>query len=154
MIRKAISVVLTLAAVACAALFIDGQLTRNNVVRTWFSREVLPGRERLPIRSYSGTFEFSYGDEFPPNDMLPLPDFYYLGLSRGTQRMGTVTRVTYHVPIWIPFILFAAYPSVVFTRGPLRPWRRRRRGRCLKCGYDLTGNESGVCPECGSEVSS
>ncbi len=21
---------------------------------------------------------------------------------------------------------------------------------CMKCGYDLTGNESGVCPECGS----
>jgi len=23
---------------------------------------------------------------------------------------------------------------------------------CLKCGYDLTGNESGVCPECGTSV--
>jgi hypothetical protein len=22
-------------------------------------------------------------------------------------------------------------------------------GRCLFCGYDLTGNVSGVCPECG-----
>ena len=21
---------------------------------------------------------------------------------------------------------------------------------CMKCGYDLTGNQSGVCPECGS----
>ena len=21
---------------------------------------------------------------------------------------------------------------------------------CMKCGYDLTGNESGVCPECGT----
>ena len=23
---------------------------------------------------------------------------------------------------------------------------------CPVCGYDLTGNESGVCPECGTEV--
>ncbi len=23
---------------------------------------------------------------------------------------------------------------------------------CLKCGYDLTGNVSGVCPECGMEL--
>lgn len=23
---------------------------------------------------------------------------------------------------------------------------------CLKCGYDLTGNVSGICPECGTEV--
>ena len=25
-------------------------------------------------------------------------------------------------------------------------------GHCQKCGYDLTGNVSGVCPECGTEV--
>ena len=35
-----------------------------------------------------------------------------------------------------------------------RPLRRlrRKRGLCVKCGYDLTGNESGVCSECGTEV--
>jgi hypothetical protein len=27
---------------------------------------------------------------------------------------------------------------------------RRPRGHCRSCGYDLTGNVSGVCPECGS----
>lgn len=26
---------------------------------------------------------------------------------------------------------------------------RVRRGACIACGYDLTGNVSGVCPECG-----
>ena len=26
---------------------------------------------------------------------------------------------------------------------------RRDAGRCTRCGYDLTGNVSGVCPECG-----
>jgi hypothetical protein len=25
-------------------------------------------------------------------------------------------------------------------------------GRCLGCGYDLTGNASGACPECGAAV--
>ena len=36
---------------------------------------------------------------------------------------------------------------------------RRRRGpgragnRCARCEYDLTGNESGVCPECGKPAS-
>ena len=29
---------------------------------------------------------------------------------------------------------------------------RRERGLCTHCRYDLTGNESGVCPECGTEV--
>ena len=27
-------------------------------------------------------------------------------------------------------------------------------GRCARCGYDLTGNVSGVCPECGAKTSS
>jgi len=27
--------------------------------------------------------------------------------------------------------------------------RRRRVGLCERCGYDLQGNVSGVCPECG-----
>ena len=30
--------------------------------------------------------------------------------------------------------------------------RRRRPGLCSTCGYDLTGNASGVCPECGTTV--
>lgn len=51
---------------------------------------------------------------------------------------------------WTVFTIFAAYPAIASFRGPLRRWRRRRKGLCLKCGYDLTGNESGVCPECGS----
>jgi hypothetical protein len=34
--------------------------------------------------------------------------------------------------------------------------RRSPRGQaavCLTCGYNLTGNTSGVCPECGADVS-
>ena len=33
--------------------------------------------------------------------------------------------------------------------GMLRRYVRRRRGRCIKCGYDLRGNLSQGCPECG-----
>ena len=29
----------------------------------------------------------------------------------------------------------------------------RGLNRCPRCGYDLTGNVSGVCPECGGGVS-
>jgi hypothetical protein len=28
----------------------------------------------------------------------------------------------------------------------------RRCGLCTECGYDLTGNKSGVCPECGRKI--
>jgi hypothetical protein len=56
-------------------------------------------------------------------------------------------RVTVHVPLW-PFFLLTFIPTAFL-------WHRDRRsppGRCRRCGYDLTGNESGVCPECGVEV--
>ena len=50
--------------------------------------------------------------------------------------------------------------SMVLPITWFRSWRRRcriaaraRAGRCARCGYDLTGNVSGVCPECGTPVS-
>lgn len=52
------------------------------------------------------------------------------------------------LPLWIPFL-------AVIVCTALWWWRDRRRipaGHCLKCGYDLTGNVSGVCPECGEKV--
>jgi len=33
-----------------------------------------------------------------------------------------------------------------------RTFRRQRLGRCVHCDYDLTGNVSGVCPECGEKI--
>jgi len=30
--------------------------------------------------------------------------------------------------------------------------QRIRQGRCYKCDYDLTGNVSGHCPECGARI--
>ncbi len=34
-----------------------------------------------------------------------------------------------------------------------RTLRRRDRGQCVWCAYDLTRNESGFCPECGNPIS-
>lgn len=44
----------------------------------------------------------------------------------------------------------------VFWRLAIRRERRLRRliweNRCLACEYDLTGNTSGLCPECGIPI--
>ena len=51
-------------------------------------------------------------------------------------------------PFWLLFIA-AAIPTAIL-------WDRDRRaippGQCLHCGYNLTGNKSGVCPECATPV--
>jgi hypothetical protein len=53
------------------------------------------------------------------------------------------------IPLWIPFLL-VVIPTMAL-------WRMDRRvvppGHCRNCGYNLTGNVSGVCPECGEKAS-
>ena len=58
------------------------------------------------------------------------------------------------VYLWLVMIVCAPFPLIVIIRTWLRFRNRRREGLCLSCGYDLTGNESGVCPECGTVVGS
>lgn len=53
------------------------------------------------------------------------------------------------VPAWPVIVLAAIYPTWFLIRRPLLRRRRRKAGLCVRCGYDLTGNETGVCSECG-----
>lgn len=53
------------------------------------------------------------------------------------------------IPLWLPFLLVAC-PTVI-------AWRHRSpaaEGQCINCRYDLTGNRSGRCPECGRAIES
>lgn len=50
------------------------------------------------------------------------------------------------LPLWL--VLSA---SVLATTWLWRPSRSRKKG-CVECGYSLTGNVSGVCPECGTAI--
>jgi hypothetical protein len=74
---------------------------------------------RLPVRTLDGPYMF--------------------GSAKITQR-------GLYIPLWIPWISMSAVTGFLF-------WIARRRrataGCCVECGYDLTGNISGVCPECG-----
>lgn len=93
------------------------------------SYEPVP-REIIRLRAYQGSISILYDSGF---------------LCKLRQRT---------LPIWLLLIIFVAYPMLwLTTHGPLRRYRRRRRNQCVKCGYDLTGNVSGVCPECGHRTS-
>ena len=73
---------------------------------------------------------YKFGTLFPRGYSLP-------GIMRG-----------YTVPHWL-LLVFAGVPTVWLF------WRDRPspvRGHCQRCGYDLTGNVSGVCPECGMPI--
>ena len=49
-------------------------------------------------------------------------------------------------PLWLPFLLIALPTGFLLWSDH----RKRIRGGCVECGYDLTGNTSGKCPECGA----
>jgi hypothetical protein len=65
-------------------------------------------------------------------------------------RVLTVYRLT--LPLPGLFLLLLIYPLTFWLPHWVRHWCRARAGRCVRCGYDLTGNLSGICPECGAAL--
>lgn len=68
-------------------------------------------------------------DWWPLDDSTPSWGYYYWGL-----------------PLWIPL-------AVLLIPTALLQWSDRRRipaNQCAHCGYNLTGNVTSRCPECGT----
>ena len=56
-----------------------------------------------------------------------------------------------NIPHWLALVAVGPlWLWLLFRR--LSRARTRREGFCLTCGYNLTGNVSGVCPECGAPI--
>lgn len=174
MIRKAVIVVLTISslAIACVMLgtFIAPQtesLWRSPYWR-WNSTLFQRGPTRIELRFRPDYVLISRARTYqcPPNAPMAYSSKAYIdvpGLYFGSVRgpagrsapkvSGTSVSsvfVTIRLSVLLP--LCTAYPALAFIRGPVRRWRRRKKGLCVKCGYDLTGNVSGVCPECGTRI--
>ena len=88
--------------------------------------------------------------------LITRPDHYFSGhqwdksfLGFGTSSYGLKLR-HYATPHWFLTLLLAILPAVWLIK-----WRKRRKlgpNACSSCGYDLTGNETRQCPECGVEA--
>lgn len=77
------------------------------------------------------------------------------GLAYATKEQSKHNHLTRPRFISTPRILVGAFGfSLVVLFAPaalllIRHYRATPPGHCQSCGYDLTGNESGICPECG-----
>ena len=90
--------------------------------------------EDHPRHGISGVMAMRAFDDFEDSPLLP------------TVRMQS-DWWRFTLPLWIPTVLFGAYPLYVLA--PLHRRRKRKKlGLCLKCGYDLRASED-RCPECG-----
>ncbi len=129
-------------------LFRTGTDDPTDSVSFWLQRSLI-GDPRL-------YFEVSSYSEHPrgwENLLVVIPKRYVKQAEDGFRRYTDgsteyVTRFRAEVPIDDGLsisILYIAACVGWFWAGR----RIRRTDRCLRCQYNLTGNQSGVCPECG-----
>jgi hypothetical protein len=89
----------------------------------------------------------------------------FMFISRATRLLGGLLRyehtTKYFVgssnllvltfPHWLAFLV-SAIPTITFAVLLRRARGRLRSGHCPSCNYNLTGNTSGICPECGTPI--
>jgi hypothetical protein len=155
MFRKAIITLLALATSATTVAWI-ASYQRSPGTRV-LRYEPTPGRE-IDVYLNRGSFLVQYVRDVPSPEIWSR-GFAAWGLEcrigggdRRHHRPGYARFARVASPFWLPFVLFAACPTLAFVRGPLRRYRRRRRNQCVACGYSLIGNLSGTCPECGKSA--
>ena len=119
--------------------------TYPKFIMAWGSPQNRYLRARTPIglEIHRPSFQYityrNFGFESPHKELSNPPS-------------GTLTSVWWTIPFWL-VLLLTAIPTAWL-------WHRDRRlissspdhRLCLRCGYDLTGNTSGVCPECGDKA--
>jgi hypothetical protein len=104
-------------------------------------------RHLLPsTNSDHDTLEFQSLPDPRPSDRMP----GLLGFCAGRQSSAAEWAWWVGAPHWFACLITALLPARFV-------WRRTRRrrwtaGHCRRCGYDLTANVSGICPECGATI--
>jgi len=92
---------------------------------------------------FAGFEKFSF-DSLIGHESRPVPDPWRYAVLPAL--VDNAARSVVVVPIWMLFVA-SAIASTLFHR---RARRERLIGCCPNCEYNLTGNTTGVCPECGA----
>lgn len=66
------------------------------------------------------------------------------------EALGSFDCLYIWVPLYLPTLLFVLALCSYTLVSHCRRRMRRKRGLCVKCGYDLRGSKA-RCPECGRE---
>ena len=153
MVRTVVIVVLAVASLACLPLHCLSIPDDNQV--EFFSWSY-GDREKFSVRAVNLGIEFSTWSYLSPSTTPVDFDIGVLSFHRIPLLPRSQPQKRYRgfsVPLIVYMLALGTYPALAFVRGPLRRRRRRRAGLCIHCGYDIHGNESGVCPECGGGCS-
>ena len=136
---------------ATVGLWMDSNWSNRGVQQEFF-------KEGLIVLSSSGEYKIGYAVVESVTTSKRRDSILGIGVSRISSPVfyASSTRSSFWnqyilvVPHWFLTLIFAIGPAVWLFK-----WNKRRKLRsnaCPACGYDLTGNESGVCPECGAST--
>jgi hypothetical protein len=156
MIRKSLIVILSAGAIATLVLgFISYRrgIPDDAIWIGWFAE-----KPRVQAAMVRGTLHAVYSDPIRPSGKInPAAfggsgatglDWQFAGFYVRSRTIGATSAFGVGVPFWSPVPLLLVYPIATLLRGPLRRRRRRKRGLCIRCGYNLTGLTEPRCPEC------
>ncbi len=159
MIRKTIIVVSILAAIATASAWVASyvvsykEMARYGIDARGFEIQDLDRGEAVACVFREGWISCVAMNQIKPTDQIRDRDYSAGGFEFMifTEPLGPIRHWIRRLvmPFWFPFVLFAAYPTIALIRGPLCRRYRRNHGLCPHCGYNLTGNVTGICSECG-----
>jgi hypothetical protein len=136
---------------------IDGRLTFTTTPADVFRYDFISGTRYGWIHGRDGLVSselrvlLAAGPTWPRIEQID-----YTPTDQATDKILLVRGSLYVLPLW-----FAASSSfllaVCFWRQELRivlrlVLRKKHSVRCGKCGYCLIGNQSGICPECGTMI--
>ncbi|GMU23406.1 MAG: hypothetical protein AMXMBFR13_34840 [Phycisphaerae bacterium] len=100
-----------------------------------------------------------YRKHWGPVVMMPasrVGRWFRVGFDSGGATVGGPVQAHWLVglPCWYPLVATAILPAcwIRWFQRRRRSIARFRKRQCLECGYNLTGNVSGVCPECGTAM--
>jgi len=106
------------------------------LLSAWYSLQRQPFSGRTTVE---GGIALPYA---PKGRYLPVSTYQLRALPLRPIWTGLLVNTVFYAALW-----FIPLGGV----GLVRRWRRRRRGQCPRCAYDLAGLTSGQpCPECGN----
>jgi len=138
------------------------------ILVAWFLTIPLLGKSRFVVTWNTGSLHWVLAFSSLSYRQFPLPMTAPPGSVRWLSWTPPVSRgwgghglslplwynkqfVSFHLPLWIPLLVVAVPTNLLWFRDARR---RFPPGHCPYSGYNLTGNQSGVCPECGKTIDS
>lgn len=163
MTRKLFILALVVSTLACTGLWIysavgtyGGRRVKGKVgfvpYRGWTTKFAMVPFESVNMSGRNGSLEVDMcwlSGTF--NQSISQNDLSICGISYASGALARARFIRLAIPFWMLVVGSSFYPLLAFVRVQVHR-HRQRKGRVCRCGYDLTGNESGICPECGREI--